>query len=100
MEQASIAQEKQRDFNIEACPEVIQHLKSAAHITSGSRERAEARVLMLLTRLQLGLFADHTIPFDFMDIAIAISDEPVASQQLNLIVALIGNGDVVGENKA
>ncbi len=54
---------------------------------------------MLLSGLEFGLFTDDTRTFDFVNDAFSIGDDPVAAEELNFRLALVGDCDVIAKNE-
>ena len=62
------------------------HLVGAFHLPERRAERAARRVGERLTGREHGLLADDARALDFLDMAAAVGDDPVARQQLHGVV--------------
>src|SRR5690606_23392537 len=52
-------------------------------------------IIMAATGGDNGLFANHAFPLDHVDIAIAVSDPPVAGHKLHDVVRIVLNANVI-----
>lgn len=76
----------------------VPHGIRAVHFTHHGSQGAPGNVLMKLPLFQCWLFADHPFALDFPVIAGRIKDVPVTLQKLDGTVAVIFDGDAVGED--
>ncbi len=76
------------------------HLISAGHGADLCRQDRATGIFEVVARLDDGLLAHHAFAFHFLHVIVGIGDDPVAMQQLHRVIALIGDGDGVGEDVA
>src|SRR5438105_10714450 len=87
-----------RDRRLEARAILGHHLVGTAHRADGRRDGGAARVLVALARLQQRLRADDAEAAYFLHEALRVGDDPMAADELRGDVALVTDGDGVGED--
>src|SRR5690606_40899795 len=78
-----------RDGDFESLAGGPFHEVGALHRALEGLEHAEAVVPVVLTRADDGLLTDDPFAFDLLHVPRRIADEPVASQQLNLVRTVV-----------
>src|SRR5690625_4565296 len=94
------AQIEARDGNPEPFAVRALHQVRAFHRPFERTDHTVAAVLVIRARLNNGLFSDHALPLDLLEVPTGIADVPVAAEQLNFVVALVGNPHQIPEHKA
>jgi len=77
----------------------IDHLVAATHGANRCLQYCAAGVLVAFARFDKRLFTNHTFAFHFLGLAVAVGNNPMASQQLRCGISLIGDCDGIGENE-
>ena len=97
VEGTGFGQVKGRDACPKARPVIAPHLVVAFHRTEGGRQRATRRVLERIAGMDCRLFADDTVSPNFFDSPSAITNHPMAAQQLHGLGAFVRNANGVQE---
>ena len=97
MQGARHRQRKARNRRIERGAVVRQHLITALHGAYWRIEHGAGGVLEGFTRCQMRMFAHHTGAAHFLDLAVAMGDDPVPGQQLRGYGPIVADGDRVGK---
>jgi len=87
-------------LRFELCSVSALHVETSRHRSKGCRKRAARGVFEGLSGLEGGLFAHDAGAVDFFGVARAVDDRPMAIEELDGRVALIGNADRVEKEPA
>src|SRR6185312_915809 len=91
-------QAERRDNGVEGRAVVPNHAVGAAHGSVGHRERAVARILVVLARTDGRLLSDDPVALHVLLVAVGVGDDPVAAEELGRHLALVRDADRVDEN--
>ena len=69
----------------------------AVHRADRSAQHRGARVLECVSGAQVWLLADHSVALDFLHVAVAVGDDPVAREELRRNQSRVVNGDAVSK---
>lgn len=100
VEGAGLLQGEARYARAEDASSGFVHFVGALHRSNRSLEDGTALVAMGVTRSERGFLAHDTGPFDFLDLAVAVGDDPVSTLELDRGRAFVGDGHDVGEDEA
>ena len=90
------SQGERRDHRVK--PLVLgDHLIRPVHRPYWRMEGAGAGVLKGLTRAQDGLLTDDTRALNLLDLSIPVSDDPVAADELHILITHVADVDAIGE---
>ncbi len=98
MQHARHCQHEGGDVGTEAVAVRRCHLVTAVHGADGGFEHAAAGVAERFARCEQRLFAHHALSMNFLHVAGAVGDDPMAADELRGNAAGVVDGDVVGKN--
>ena len=93
MDRPGLDQLKECDLSIEMGSVASLHLEASGHRSEGRGKRASRSVFEARIRLESGLLTNDTGAMDFLGMARAIHDRPMAIEELNLRRSCIRDSD-------
>src|SRR5690606_40985311 len=75
------------------------HVEAALHAADFGVHQRTAGIGMAVPRRQVRLLADHAFAAHFLHLAVAVGDDPVATEQLGTYSAAVKHGNGVGKGE-
>ena len=93
MNRVRLVQRERRDLDVEMIAVFGDHLIRPLHHPRRRRQLAVRRVLKRFAGMEKRLLADDAGSADFLGVAGGVGDDPVSAEQLDVIVAFVGDAD-------